>query len=384
MGVDAETMFRRSVGLHQKSERRMPRDAVQGPLAAAAVGLGGLLVLVVIGLLLGGGRPAWWWLAVLIAGAVAAAGLAQMGRALLRPTKRVTCPRCGTAQRVYEDVSALVCPGCHMLLLLGPHPSVLPALSACPYCGLQTAITPDHGPFMCSNCGMLRHSTAPEALGLTRPCPQCEQPVPVGAIYCRACQSILFHDFSRPVEWAPGLAYDLDWKSGQDAAGHFQFARALLLDIEQAEGLDDVRAIGTQLARLMDVLISLEEALQEPRLRPAVEALIPDVDRTYGALLARAAALVSEEAGDPRGLPKGDVDILAAEPHLLARRRVEALLGPAASTSGGIGPWGEHLLVVSFRDRRWDRIRDYRRLVEESARFQAWAEQSMTSRPPAG
>lgn len=91
------------------------------------------------------------------------------------------------------------------------------------------------------------------------------------------------------------------------------------------------------MTRLEDTLLSVEEAWQESVLRPSVEAVLPDIDLTYAALLESELRLV--QALGTQKLEKDALKTLAAEPHITPRRRVEDILEDALQSSGSIGKW---------------------------------------------
>lgn len=292
----------------------------------------------------------------------------------VRPTKEVTCPRCGQQHRIYRNANKYMCPNCKALLLLGKDPKVMPQLSACPYCGLQTPVTADHGRFICPNCGVVRDSVSASVLSPPQHCTECGQSVPEGAIYCKACGHILKSDFSQPALGDPALAYDQDWTMGKDPVGHYHYARALLKGIRQ--GIPpgaNITLVQSLLTNLESALLSIEEAWRAPALQTHIATMLPEVDLTYANLLEF--ELRSIQALDPKAkLAKDALKALAEEPHITARKRVEGLLGASLHTAGSIGAWREKIVTVEQGD-KYSRVKSYELLAYEVARFREWWEQ---------
>lgn len=373
-----KTQFQQKADAHQKNQGRTKEQGAKDGLGALALGLIGLAIVAGIYLVIGKDSNKAWllWVFMGIAALVAALGLFTTIVNLMRPTKAVVCPKCGVEHQIYKNVEKYMCTNCRSLLLIARDAQTQPRLLACPYCGLQTAVADDYGRFLCPNCGIFRQSDSQTPPSMTSPCPSCHEPVPENAIYCEACGRILISDFSRPMQVEPSLAYDRDWEIGKDAVGHFHFARALLQATRDATSeADSVNKIQATLSKLEKALISIEESLQEPALYANAEALIPEVDSTYAHLLVVESSLIAVEAVDPRGF-KDSLSVLTNEPHVAARKRIEAILGDALTTSGGIGTWGNTLVEV-----QWDkepevwRITDFDRLLQERARFETWEAQ---------
>jgi len=135
---------------------------------------------------------------------------------------------------------------------------------------------------------------------------------------------------------------------------------------------DDVAKVQSLLPKLEDALISVEEALQESELRSSVEAILPQMDLTYAALLE--SELRSVQALGSEVLAKDALNTLATEPHITARRRVEDIFEGSLVSSGGIGKWGEKLVDVEQAEKH-SRVRGYEKLKTEVARFVTWKEQ---------
>lgn len=314
-------------------------------------------------------------------------------RSLTSSVKNVTCPVCGTEHhQIFERVRKYWCPNCRALLLLGEDTMMMPQLSACSYCGLQTAVTKDHGRFLCSNCGIVRESSD-EGEQETEICPECNQSVPEGAIYCKYCESILMTDFSAD--------HDMDWKVGKDASGHMWFARALLkvirewtsakIDTEDTADLLAKKWTGAEtniektyslLAKKMkEAFTSLEEALQEPECRTSAGAILTEIDLAYAVLLRYELQCV-QAVGSKKFSPHDSLlRTWADEPHITTRERIVSILGDSPMPLGSIGKW--HKKLLSFRshgpsndpNKRKFSIDSYERLEAEVNRFEAWKKQ---------
>jgi predicted RNA-binding Zn-ribbon protein involved in translation (DUF1610 family) len=279
-----------------------------------------------------------------------------------------------------------MCPNCRSLLLLGKDAIEKPEFATCPYCGLKTATTKDHGHFICPNCGIIRQPNNFQLTGENSVCSNCKKAVPGQAIYCKFCGQILKTDFSQPpLPEESKLAYDQDWKIGKDAEGHFYFARAILESIRKEVGKADetgnkadeiAKYQSSLLLKLKEALISVIEVLQEPKLRSNIEAIIPEIDMTYGFLLEN--ELQNIQALTNQKLEDGALGIIYMEPHIPPRRMIEAMLADSLISSGSIGQWKEKLVNIErVQDVRhtFSRVKDYENLKHETTRFVAWKEQ---------
>jgi len=375
MNTERKTLFQVRANSYQKERERTKEAGIRESLTFLGSTVVGLIVSVILYYILRGGCGVIIALiGIVLSSLFIVIGVIYTIVSLVRPTKVVTCPRCGTEHRMYKSARKYMCANCWALLLLGKDPGVAPRLSACPYCGLQTAVTDDHGRFICPNCGIVREPTRIEGWAETQACPECNQTVPEGAIYCKSCGSILKSDFSQPVQGDPALAYDRDWEIGKDAVGHFYLSKALLKGIREGirPGLDIVEVQSLLDGKLRDALISLEEALQDSELRSSVESVLPEVDLTYAALLEL--KLSSLQALEPeKVVPEGASMKIRAESHIRPRRSIENILGASLESSGSIGKWGENL--VDFRLGVGSYVESYERLKTEVARFVTWKEQ---------
>jgi len=293
---------------------------------------------------------------------------------LVRPTKSVTCPRCGTEHHVYTNVRKYMCTNCQALLLMGKDKSLMPQLSPCPYCGMETAVTADYGRFLCPNCGVVRDSTAAAPPPATTICPECKKGVLPEAIYCTSCHTLLKSDFSHPALGEATLAYDMDWKIGKDAVGHLYFAQALLHEIRQktSSTLPAIATTQTLLTHMEDIHISLEEVAQVQSMRSQVLDMLREVDLAYANLLQFALISIQQTGQGRQG--KDALKVLASDAYIKARRRIEDWAGEALTASGSIGRWEEKLVQVEQAN-KYSRITGFVKLQGEATRFAQWKEQ---------
>ena len=377
MSTEHKTLFREKADTYQSGQYRTKKVGLRTSLLALGVRVLGLIVSVVVYLVAREAFGLVWYVGPLVIGICALGTVTTLGWTVVnfvRSAKVTTCPRCGSEHRIYKSVRKYMCTECRALLLLGKDADMLPRLSPCPYCGLETAVSDDHGRFICPNCGVIRVDGVMGGEAAPRACPACHQIVPEGAIYCNDCGSILKSDFLSPAYDDPALKYDEDWKIGKDPAGHLHFVRARLKSVRQGMVTDaDVAKVQGLLVTLEDAFISLEEALQELELRPAVEALLPEIDSTYAALLELELRSV-QALGSKKRRPNGALHTLFAEPHITARRRIEGILGivnGAVVPGGGIGRWGAKLVAVDWTEKRcW--VKGYGKLRTEVSRFRTW------------
>ena len=377
MSTERRTLFQERADAYQRKQDRTKEAGIRSGLEVVGASVAGLILFGILDYV--AREMSGFVLFIVPIGMVCSAigivaGLVMTIVGFVRPTKLVTCPRCGTEHRIYTNVLKYMCTNCRALLLLGKDVGMVPQLSACPYCGLHTAATDDHGRFLCPNCGIVRESVATEGWAETRTCPECNQTIAEGAIYCRFCGCILKDDFSQPPQQDLALAYDQDWRIGKDAVGHVYFAQALMKGIRERLRTEvDIADVQLLITKLEDALVSAEEALQESEHRSSVEAILPEADVTYAALLE--SELSSVRALDPKKvLAKDALDIVATEPHIAARRRIEDILGASLESSGSIGEWSEKLVGVEKAEKH-SRVKNYEKLENEVARFAGWREQ---------
>lgn len=295
---------------------------------------------------------------------------------LLRPSKSVICPKCHTKHRLYRNVEKYMCEECRTLLLLGEDAKLMPQFSTCSYCGLQTAVTSDHGYFICPNCGIIRESSKTNAETTTQNCPECNEILPEGVIYCKTCGRILMDDFSQPVHGDPTLAFDLDWKIGKDATGHYQFSKALMksLALELKKERENLK-IHSLIPMLENIFLSVEQAMQDNSCYQAIEPLIPKLDLIYADLLDVELQLI--QSPPPKyEWQSDDFQYLSFEPHIKARRRVEEIFANSLKTIGSIGAWDEHLVIVQTVN-NISQIVSFEKLKNEAARFKDWKDKQL-------
>jgi len=381
MSTERETLFQEKADTYQSGQYRTKPVGLRTSLSVLGIRVLGLIASVIVYLVAREAFGLVWYVGPLVIGLFALGILATLGWTVVnfvRPTKVITCPRCGSEHRLYKSVRKYMCTECRALLLLGRDADIMPCLSPCPYCGLETAVSDDHGRFICPNCGVIREDGVMGGEAAPRACPDCRQIVPEGAIYCNDCGGVLKSDFLSPAYGDPALKYDEDWKIGKDPAGHLHFARACLKGILQDTAAEtDIKKVQGLLVALEDVFVSLEETLQEPELRSAVEVILPEVDSTYAALLELELRSV-RALGSKRLRPNGALHTLFAEPHISARRRVEGILGivrGAPVPCGGIGKWGSKLVDIDWTEKRcW--VKGYDKLKAEVSRFETWRQHS--------
>ena len=315
------------------------------------------------------------WIGLIVGAIAGLVGLYKLTVNIFRPTKVVTCEKCASKHKIYTSATKYMCTNCGELLLLSDKPDDILEMSPCPYCGLQTVIAKAHGYFLCPNCGIVRSSNENGYKGETEKCPVCDTSVPEEAIYCKNCQSILRTDFGQPGSAGRSLAYDQDWNIGKNSEGHLYFARALMKGIREEAGKAD-NLIKTQSlqTKLEEVLLSVEEAWQDPQSRSAFNTIMPEMDETYELLLERELRNISALGGGTKlSEEKKALTAIAAESYLTARRRIEETLGGPSSLTdyGSIGEWTKQLLDIKKRD-DYVNINSYSKLELEIDRLRTW------------
>ena len=394
-----KTLFREEAEKYQKEQKRTKSTSLKDGLVIVGATGGSLLALTIIRIIFG-------WLPdivillfpVLVIGLLY--GLYRIIISLVRSEKQVVCPECGTVHEIFKKERLYICPECWTLLHMGKDGEVPILFLNCAYCGHKAAITNDHGEFVCPNCGVTRSSIAKAAEWKTTSCPKCEELVPQEALYCTHCDQIL----------KPLPTYDKDWEVGKDAQGHFHFARMLLAKFSAEEAVlenrfnwDNPRS-GKQpwpntflemppMLTLARAQRSLEEALQEPELSPLVGGLLPEIDVLYARLLVLEIKMIQwAEGPDKVALVVGAdhekgtcLDIFSQGPHILARKRIEKILGAKSLQSiGGIGRWKVQSLIdtkihtsVKYKDSKpveslSVELAGYAGLISEAKRFAEW------------
>jgi len=376
--MSESTLFQRKAEEYQKSQERTKEQALKISLAgfAACLLVGAAIAAVLVFVT----RKVPCILLVALVGCVigAVVGGIQTLVSFLRPTKVVICPTCGTEHRLYQSVRKYMCTCCRSLLLFGTDPTLQPALKECSFCKRQIAVSPDHGRFLCPNCGSMRQANAygfqPEVVE----CSKCGASVPKSALYCVPCGAILKSDLDQPVVGDTLLKYDYDWKTGKDATGHLHYVRVLLKHVaNKAQGKVDLKAAQALITRIEEALLSLGEAWQEPKLRPRIAEIVPQLDNTYAAVLDCELACL-RELKKGATLSKEELVVISSEPHIAARREVERIMDAVLTSSGGIGKWTGELVKVRTAGAT-SVIRDYEDLENEAARFQKWKSDQRTS-----
>lgn len=398
MRTQSKTLFYQEAETYQNGLLRTKQAAVKDSLKGLGIYLLAVIVLVIVLVILGKNSPALFKCAVVGAPLLIGGMIIQFGIRLVYPARAITCPRCKTHHSsIYKKEKVYMCTVCGSLLLLGKDANAMPQYSGCPYCGLQTAVTNDCAPFSCPNCGIVRRPNDVQIPGEMHPCPNCEQAVPKEAIYCVNCGGILRSDLPQPnVQWRrigqtfesfypsqerqkedPLLLYDQDWRIGKNAEGHLHFARVQLESIrEGVKKTNDLAEVEALLLKLWDALISIEEVLQLSGLRASVEAIVPEIDETYAALLDCELSVI-QSSDLEKWYEEPVLNIFVAEPHIIARGRVEEILDRSLLTSGSIGRWEDKLVAVYFKpdDDKKRQVTGFKRLKSEVTRFSAWKEQ---------
>jgi tetratricopeptide (TPR) repeat protein/predicted RNA-binding Zn-ribbon protein involved in translation (DUF1610 family) len=396
-----KTLFREEAEKYQEEQKRTKSAGLRDGLLFAGVSAISLIIITLIRIISGGLPEAIVWLVVPVMVIMFVIGLYRIIISLVRSEKQVTCPKCGTVHEIFKKERLYMCTDCWTLLHMGEDGEAPIRFLNCAYCGNEAAVTSDHGAFVCPNCGVMRSSTATAVDWKTTPCPNCEEVVPQEALYCIHCDQIL----------KPLPTYDKDWEIGKDAHGHFHFARMLLATFPTSEAAletrfrtDNPRSGKHQwpdtfremppMQTLGRAQRSLEEALQEPELRSLVEGLLPEIDVLYARLLVLEIKMILWAEG-PDNVPlvvradhdKGTcLDIFHKGPHILARKRIENILGPESLQSiGSIGPWKDQSLVntrmhfsknYKGETSSSEELSSYTSLITEAKRFAEWAKQN--------
>lgn len=292
---------------------------------------------------------------------------------MLRPTKQIRCPACGREHIVYQSVTKYMCPDCYELLLMAKGPAEEIGFSQCRYCGRRTAVSPGHGLFSCPDCGTMRGLGSGEPSYKQIACPGCGSYVPQDAIYCTKCERSLKTVFKRADKnAAPGPLYDMDWKIGKSGPGHLHYCKALLAGLDaDNKSAEDVKAVQDVLARWKEIFVSLEEALADSSTGASARKMIVPIDLAYCETLAAEKRVLSA-VPPKKKFGKDELEGFRLEPHMAARRRVEAAVGLPGDLSGGtIGVWGDKLVEVDRSD-SGSKIKTFDPLVAEEQRFSRW------------
>jgi len=395
-----KTLFREEAEKYQEEQKRTKSAGLREGLLFAGVSAISLIIIVLIRIIFGGLSEIMLLVGlVMVIGFVI--GLYRIIISLVRSEKQVTCPKCGAVNEIFKKERLYMCTDCWTLLYMGEDVEASIRFLNCAYCGHRAAVTNDHGPFTCPNCGVTRSSTDTAVEWKTTPCLGCKEVVPQEALYCIHCDHIL----------KPLPTDDKDWEVGKDAHGHFHFARMLLATFPTSEAAlktrfswDNPRSGKQQWPetfRAMPPMLtlgraqrSLEEALQEPELRSLVEGLLPEIDVLYARLLVLELKMILWAEG-PDNVPlvvrsdheKGTcLDIFSQGPHILARKRIEKILGPKSLQSfGSIGPWKDQSFIntklhfsknYKGETSSSEELSSYTGLINEAKRFAEWAKQN--------
>jgi hypothetical protein len=396
-----ETLFREEAERYQEEQKRTKSAGLRDGLLFVGVSAISLTIITLIRILSGGLPEAIVLLVVPVMVIMFVVGLYRITISLVRSEKQVTCPKCGTVHEIFRNERLYVCTDCWTLLHMGEDGEAPIRFLICAYCGNRAAVADDHGAFVCPNCGVTRSSSNKAVDWKFTPCLNCQEVVPQEALYCVHCGQVL----------NPLPTYDKDWEIGKDAHGHFQFARMLLATFPTSEAAletrfrtDNPRSGKHQwpdtfremppMQTLGRAQRSLEEALREPELRPLVGGLLPEIDVLYARLLVLEIKMILWAEG-PDNLPlvvradhdKGTcLDIFHKGPHILARKRIEHILGPESLQAiGSIGPWRDQSLVNTrmrfAKDYKGEtasseELSSYTGLITEAKRFAEWAKRN--------
>ncbi|NIM92136.1 MAG: hypothetical protein GTO18_00260 [Anaerolineales bacterium] len=393
-----KTLFREEAEEYQEEQKRTKSTGLKNALYWAGFSALGLVLTTIIFILFPEEIPALLILMIPVFAGGILYGLYGIISNAIRSTKEVTCPSCGAVHEIFKKERLYMCTDCGTLLNMGKDVETPIGFVSCPYCGHQAAVSKDHGPFHCYNCGVTRSSTEATVEIETTKCSSCDEIVPQEALYCKHCGQLL----------KPLPPYDMDWKVGKDANGHFQFARMLLATFPAKEAaiatmltsgdpksggrrwttpLNELRSL---LERLGEVQRSLEVALQEQELRTSVEGLLPYIDILYGRLLLlELRTFMWAEGPEHHKLQVraygSYFEPFAKGPQILARKRLEKILGSESlQSAGSIGAWDDGYLVLATSEQPVEdptkpatmELVGYSGLQAEAKRFAEWAKES--------
>lgn len=394
-----KTLFRQQAEEYQDEQKRTKSTSLRDALIWTGVGTVLLVFLLIISNAFPDVIPVGLQLMIPISAGIILYGLYRIISSVIRSTKQVSCPKCGKVHEIFKKERLYMCTDCGTLLYMGKDVESPIEFFTCPYCEHQAAVSHDHGSFQCYNCGIKRSPSTAAVEWESTKCSSCEEFIPQEALFCKSCGQIL----------KPLPSYDMNWKVGKDAHGHFHFARMLLTTFpakeaslaltvsnenipsaqrKWGEALDEMQGL---LETLGEVQRSLEEALKEPELRAKVKNLLPEIDFLYARLLALEVKLFVWAEGPENqklrlksyGSP---FDTFEKGPQIHARKRLEQILGVKSLVSAGsIGPWkgGSLLSAMSDGGDYTDPTKPsittligYSSLQAEAKRFAEWAKQS--------
>jgi len=390
--VDKKTLFREEAEEYQFEQKRTKSAG----LKISAFWSGGGAILLAFGLYLAtlpeGDVPTVLICMVPIGLAMMLYGLYGIFSSLIRGTKEVTCPNCQTKHAIFRKEHHYMCTECGTLLNMGTETEPSIEWIDCAYCGHQAAVSKDYGAYTCHNCGVKHRDADLGVRDWTAKCPNCQEVIPNEALYCINCEYIL----------KPLPSYDMDWKIGKDAYGHYHFARMLLaafprkeVDLaakmvkpaSQSPWSEILSEVRTLLETLGELLRSLEVALQESELHTSVQKLSPWVDFLYARLLVLELSVFEWAQGPEKSKLKirsygNFFETFEKGPHIRARKRFENILGlETIRSAGGIGAWDDGMLVVSISETDATdptkpttfELVGYSSLEDEALRFAQWA-----------
>lgn len=402
-----KTLFRVETEIYQDEQGRVKTTLLRGGLEYLGIAAFILILSFLIRIIFGWLPDLYVLVGIPGVSYLIVVGLYRVIVSFVRSEKEVACPKCGTVHEIFKKEHLYMCPDCWTLLYMGKDSEASIRFLNCAYCGNKAAVTNDHGAFVCPNCGVRRSSTASAVEWKTTPCSNCEELVPQEALYCIDCDQIL----------KPLPTYDKNWEVGKDGQGHFHFARMLLTTFPASEAALEARfrtdnpRSGKQqwpetFRKMPPMLIlgralrSLEEALQEPELRPSVEGLLPEIDILYGRLLVLEIKMIRWAEGPDKvalvleaDYKKGtSIDIFSQGPHILARKRIEKIIAVKSLQSiGSIGRWKVQSLIdtkLGSSQRLEDRkiveyttveLAGYAGLISEAKRFAEWTKKKQGS-----
>ena len=139
MSTEYKSLFQQKADAYQNGQDRTKEAGVTTGLAVLGSSVIGLIVSAILYYVTQRACGVIWCVmpVVMVGSAVGiVVGLIWTVVNLVRPTKVVTCPGCGTEHRIYRSVRKYMCTDCRALLLLGKDVGMVPRMSACPYCGL--------------------------------------------------------------------------------------------------------------------------------------------------------------------------------------------------------------------------------------------------------
>lgn len=301
-------------------------------------------------------------------------GLGWLLVSMVRPSKKITCPRCKRVHQVLRSVNRYMCTECGTLLLVGRESDEAPKFTNCSYCGLATAATPSHGVFLCSKCGIPRTARGPETSRMFS-CPRCRRSLPIEILYCVHCGQVFQSNLADITRGEKRLSYDMYWRVGKDAMGHFVYAQILFDRIRRIAGsAKSLEKIQQLVLDLRDGLLSFDMAIREPAMRQRALRALHTMDSAYASSLKAELAWAKSPAG-AQSMRAESVETLKREPHIQVRRDVERQLSEIRNRRISVGAWSQGLIVfkeTGTPSRQYFRIAHFEGLRAEASRVAAW------------